>query len=88
MVMKMVQSANEHNNPAFADFAPPIRAQSELRQRITAAYRIPEVEAVRPLLDEATLPEEVTARIRETAPQADRRTARQAQGLRRRGAGA
>ncbi len=65
--MKMVQSANEHNNPAFADFAPPIRAQSELRQRITAAYRIPEVEAVRPLLDEATLPEEVTARIRETA---------------------
>ncbi len=65
--MRMVQSANEHNAPAFADFAPPIRAQSELRQRITAAYRIPEVEAVRPLLDQATLPDEVTARIRETA---------------------
>jgi RHH-type transcriptional regulator, proline utilization regulon repressor / proline dehydrogenase / delta 1-pyrroline-5-carboxylate dehydrogenase len=67
MVMEMVQSANEQQISAFADFAPPIRPQSELRQRITAAYRTPEEEAVRPLLEKATLPADAVARIRETA---------------------
>lgn len=67
MVMEMVQSANEQQISAFADFAPPIRPQGELRQRITAAYRTPEEDAVRPLLEKATLPADVAARIRETA---------------------
>ncbi|ANH06811.1 trifunctional transcriptional regulator/proline dehydrogenase/L-glutamate gamma-semialdehyde dehydrogenase [Shinella sp. HZN7] len=63
----MVQSANEQQISAFADFAPPIRPQGELRQRITAAYRTPEEDAVRPLLEKASLPADVAARIRETA---------------------
>ncbi|MFB9789613.1 trifunctional transcriptional regulator/proline dehydrogenase/L-glutamate gamma-semialdehyde dehydrogenase [Shinella granuli] len=63
----MVQSANEQQISAFADFAPPIRPQGELRQRITAAYRTPEEDAVRPLLEKAALPADVAARIRETA---------------------
>ncbi|TCN47230.1 L-proline dehydrogenase /delta-1-pyrroline-5-carboxylate dehydrogenase [Shinella granuli] len=67
MVMEMVQSANEQQISAFADFAPPIRPQGELRQRITAAYRTPEEDAVRPLLEKAALPADVAARIRETA---------------------
>ncbi|GAA4173813.1 trifunctional transcriptional regulator/proline dehydrogenase/L-glutamate gamma-semialdehyde dehydrogenase [Shinella granuli] len=65
--MEMVQSANEQQISAFADFAPPIRPQGELRQRITAAYRTPEEDAVRPLLEKAALPADVAARIRETA---------------------
>ena len=65
--MEMVQTATERQIPAFADFAPPIRPRGELRQRITAAYRTPEEEAVRPLLEKATLPADAVARIRETA---------------------
>jgi RHH-type proline utilization regulon transcriptional repressor/proline dehydrogenase/delta 1-pyrroline-5-carboxylate dehydrogenase len=38
----------------FADFAPPIRAQSPLRQAITTAYRRDETETVLPLIDAAT----------------------------------
>ncbi|VXD02232.1 trifunctional transcriptional regulator/proline dehydrogenase/L-glutamate gamma-semialdehyde dehydrogenase [Sphingomonas sp. 8AM] len=45
--------------PPFADFAPPIRPQSALRQAITAAYRRSEPECLAPLLDAATLPDEV-----------------------------
>ncbi|ONF94928.1 trifunctional transcriptional regulator/proline dehydrogenase/L-glutamate gamma-semialdehyde dehydrogenase [Sphingomonas jeddahensis] len=45
--------------PLFADFAPPIRQATPLREAITAATRRPEPEALAPLLDEATLPDEV-----------------------------
>ncbi|WP_137788170.1 trifunctional transcriptional regulator/proline dehydrogenase/L-glutamate gamma-semialdehyde dehydrogenase [Sphingomonas sp. 3P27F8] len=42
-------------SPLFADFAPSVRAQSALREAITAAYRRPEVECVRALMEDATL---------------------------------
>ncbi|QNE31865.1 trifunctional transcriptional regulator/proline dehydrogenase/L-glutamate gamma-semialdehyde dehydrogenase [Sphingomonas sp. NBWT7] len=45
----------------FADFAPPIRPATPLRAAITAAARRPEPEALAPLLDEATLPDDVKA---------------------------
>jgi len=51
----------------FADFAPPISAQGPLRRAITAAYRRPEPDCIAPLLDAATLPDDVTAAARETA---------------------
>jgi len=51
----------------FSSFAPPVREQSALRQRITAAYRRPERECVSALLAEATLPAEARAKIAETA---------------------
>ncbi len=38
----------------FADFAPPVRPQSTLRQAITAAYRRPETECLPPLVEAAT----------------------------------
>ncbi|WEK43360.1 MAG: hypothetical protein P0Y64_00395 [Candidatus Sphingomonas colombiensis] len=41
--------------PLFADFAPPIREQTPLRQAITAAYRRPETECLPPLLAAAKL---------------------------------
>ncbi|MEH3104629.1 MAG: trifunctional transcriptional regulator/proline dehydrogenase/L-glutamate gamma-semialdehyde dehydrogenase [Sphingomonas phyllosphaerae] len=53
--------------PPFADFAPPIRAQSALRQAITAAYRRNEPECLAPLLDAATLPDDVRAATAATA---------------------
>ncbi|WP_085808581.1 trifunctional transcriptional regulator/proline dehydrogenase/L-glutamate gamma-semialdehyde dehydrogenase [Sphingomonas sp. TZW2008] len=48
--------------PLFADFAPPIRPATPLRAAITAAARRPEPEALAPLLDEATLPDDVKAK--------------------------
>lgn len=51
----------------FVDFAPPVRAPTELRRRITAAYRKPEHQAVADLLDAATLPDDIAVRSRETA---------------------
>jgi delta-1-pyrroline-5-carboxylate dehydrogenase (PutA C-terminal domain) len=51
----------------FADFAPPIRPQSPLRQAITAAYRGPEPECLQPLLVDATLPETMRLDVRDTA---------------------
>ncbi|MBP2551178.1 RHH-type proline utilization regulon transcriptional repressor/proline dehydrogenase/delta 1-pyrroline-5-carboxylate dehydrogenase [Neorhizobium galegae] len=51
----------------FADFAPPIGAQSQLRQAITAAYRRPEAECLQPLLSAASLPDTDKLKIRETA---------------------
>lgn len=54
-------------SPLFADFAPPIRPQTALRQAITAAYRRPEPECVAALLDQATLPAPVTAAAAATA---------------------
>ena len=42
--------------PLFAHFAPPVRQPTPLRRAITAAFRTPEPESLRPLLDQATLP--------------------------------
>ncbi|MBS0283920.1 MAG: bifunctional proline dehydrogenase/L-glutamate gamma-semialdehyde dehydrogenase PutA, partial [Proteobacteria bacterium] len=53
--------------PLFADFAPPIRPQTPLRQAITAAYRRPEPECVAALLDEATSPESIRSAAAATA---------------------
>lgn len=41
----------------FAKFAPPVGAPTRLRQMITNAYRLPEPEAVRPLLEAARWPD-------------------------------
>ncbi|WP_028965818.1 trifunctional transcriptional regulator/proline dehydrogenase/L-glutamate gamma-semialdehyde dehydrogenase [Sphingomonas phyllosphaerae] len=53
--------------PPFADFAPPIRLQGALRQAITAAYRRSEPECLAPLLDAATLPDDVRIATAATA---------------------
>ncbi|WP_242224697.1 trifunctional transcriptional regulator/proline dehydrogenase/L-glutamate gamma-semialdehyde dehydrogenase [Shinella zoogloeoides] len=53
-------------NP-FANFAPPIRPQSELRQAITAAYRRPETECLPPLVAAARVTEAERYDIRSTA---------------------
>jgi len=53
--------------PLFADFAPPIRPQTPLRQAITAAYRRPEPECIAALLDQATQPDPVRAAAAGTA---------------------
>ncbi|OLP42657.1 trifunctional transcriptional regulator/proline dehydrogenase/L-glutamate gamma-semialdehyde dehydrogenase [Rhizobium oryziradicis] len=52
---------------AFADFAPPIRAQSPLRVAITNAYRLPEPECIQALLEPATLPEDLKRATAATA---------------------
>ena len=54
-------------SPPFANFAPPIRPQSDLRQRITAAYRRPEAECVAALLTEAEAPSALKPAIAGTA---------------------
>ena len=54
-------------SPLFADFAPPIRDQSDLRRAITAAYRRPEAECLAPLLDQATLDDATAADATRTA---------------------
>ncbi|PKP97777.1 MAG: trifunctional transcriptional regulator/proline dehydrogenase/L-glutamate gamma-semialdehyde dehydrogenase, partial [Alphaproteobacteria bacterium HGW-Alphaproteobacteria-13] len=51
----------------FADFAPPLRRDGALRAAINAAYRIPEVEAVPPLVKAATQPPDMQAAIAATA---------------------
>lgn len=51
----------------FVDFAPPIRPQGVLRQAITAAYRLPEAEAVAALLESATLAPEQRNAVAATA---------------------
>ena len=53
--------------PPFADFAPPIRPQGALRQAITAAYRRSEPDCLAPLLDAATLPDDVRSAVAATA---------------------
>ncbi len=53
--------------PPFAAFAPPVAEQTPLRRAITAAYRRPEAEALAPLIEAATLPDDVRAAARETA---------------------
>ncbi|WP_295914649.1 trifunctional transcriptional regulator/proline dehydrogenase/L-glutamate gamma-semialdehyde dehydrogenase [uncultured Bartonella sp.] len=51
----------------FAEFAPPISKQSELRKKITAAYRRPETECLKPLLEAATIDEKTKKDIAATA---------------------
>jgi RHH-type proline utilization regulon transcriptional repressor/proline dehydrogenase/delta 1-pyrroline-5-carboxylate dehydrogenase len=51
----------------FENFAPPIATQTTLRQAITAAYRRPETECLPPLVEAATLPEDIRARAKATA---------------------
>ena len=51
----------------FSQFAPPIRAQSPLRQAITAAYRRPETECLPFLLEAAALPEATREAAKNTA---------------------
>ena len=65
--MEMAEPAINNDKNIFAGFAPPVRAQSELRQAITAAYRRPEQQAVNDLLPQASLPDDIAARTRETA---------------------
>lgn len=58
---------NENLKAPFADFAPPVRRQSHLRQAITAAYRRPEPECVTDLLSTTHLSEQTRADARITA---------------------
>lgn len=51
----------------FSQFAPPIRAQSTLRQAITQAYRRPEPECVPPLVEAARLSESMRGAIDQTS---------------------
>ncbi len=51
----------------FSHFAPPVRAQSPLRQAITAAYRRPETECLPMLVEAATLPETTREAAKKTA---------------------
>ncbi|MBW9063497.1 trifunctional transcriptional regulator/proline dehydrogenase/L-glutamate gamma-semialdehyde dehydrogenase [Rhizobium herbae] len=51
----------------FENFASPIATQTTLRQAITASYRRPETECLPPLVDAATLPDDIRARARATA---------------------
>ncbi|CAN5290385.1 trifunctional transcriptional regulator/proline dehydrogenase/L-glutamate gamma-semialdehyde dehydrogenase [soil metagenome] len=51
----------------FADFAPPIRPQTPLRAAISATFRRPEPECLRPLIEEATLPPEMRDAVADTA---------------------
>ncbi|KQN20639.1 transcriptional regulator [Sphingomonas sp. Leaf33] len=57
------------STPPFADFAPPIRPQDAQRRAITAAYRRPEPECMAPLLDAATLPDDIRRYATATATQ-------------------
>ncbi|WP_112661576.1 trifunctional transcriptional regulator/proline dehydrogenase/L-glutamate gamma-semialdehyde dehydrogenase [Microvirga flavescens] len=54
--IQSLSSAEPHS--PFVSFAPPIRPQSELRKRITDAYRRPEPECLPGLIEAATLPAE------------------------------
>ncbi len=51
----------------FENFAPPIATQTTLRQAIIAAYRRPETECLPPLVEAATLSDDIRARARDTA---------------------
>jgi RHH-type proline utilization regulon transcriptional repressor/proline dehydrogenase/delta 1-pyrroline-5-carboxylate dehydrogenase len=55
------------SNSPFAEFAPPIREQSDLRKAITAAYRRPETECLPPLVEAARVPTGLKAAARDTA---------------------
>ncbi|MEO1169499.1 MAG: trifunctional transcriptional regulator/proline dehydrogenase/L-glutamate gamma-semialdehyde dehydrogenase [Pseudomonadota bacterium] len=51
----------------FTDFAPPISPPTPLRRAITAAYRLPEAEAVRPLIETARVSDDDRTAIAATA---------------------
>jgi RHH-type proline utilization regulon transcriptional repressor/proline dehydrogenase/delta 1-pyrroline-5-carboxylate dehydrogenase len=53
----------------FSSFAPPVRAHSQLRRAVTAACRRSEAECLPPLVEAATLPEEIRASTAQTARQ-------------------
>lgn len=60
----------EKNTPldtVFADFAPPIRPQTPLRHAITAAYRRPEPECIRALLETVALSDDLKRQTATTA---------------------
>jgi RHH-type proline utilization regulon transcriptional repressor/proline dehydrogenase/delta 1-pyrroline-5-carboxylate dehydrogenase len=61
-------TTNTHEaGDVFAQFAPPLRPQSELRQAITSAYRRAEPDCVAPLIEAATVSPEQAETIRTTA---------------------
>ncbi|WP_137129530.1 trifunctional transcriptional regulator/proline dehydrogenase/L-glutamate gamma-semialdehyde dehydrogenase [Rhizobium sp. FY34] len=66
MTLQGSQISQSPSPAPFADFAPAIRPQSELRQAITAAYRLPEHQALLPLLQAARLSPAEKTTIRET----------------------
>jgi RHH-type proline utilization regulon transcriptional repressor/proline dehydrogenase/delta 1-pyrroline-5-carboxylate dehydrogenase len=51
----------------FANFAPPVAPPTELRKRITAAYRTPETDLLPGLIAAATLPAPIRGRAAQTA---------------------
>jgi len=51
----------------FANFAPPVAPPTELRKRITAAYRTPETELLPGLIEAATLPAPIREKAAKTA---------------------
>ena len=68
MLKDVADNASGSNpNSPFAQFAPPIREQSELRKAITAAYRRPETECLPPLVAAAKVPDDLKTTIRGTA---------------------
>ncbi|MCR6500104.1 trifunctional transcriptional regulator/proline dehydrogenase/L-glutamate gamma-semialdehyde dehydrogenase [Shinella sp. CPCC 101442] len=62
-----MQNPADASSAPFADFAPPIRPQNELRKAITAAYRRPETECLPPLVAAARVSERERYDIRSTA---------------------
>ena len=64
--MDMTNTAAHAARP-FANFAPPVSPRTPLREAITAAYRRPEIECLKPLLEAASLPQEQRNQIRDTA---------------------
>ena len=57
----------DRNKTLFAEFAPPIRLHSPLRQAINSAYRRDEAECVLPLIEAATLSPRLKEASRSTA---------------------
>ncbi|MEF0941692.1 trifunctional transcriptional regulator/proline dehydrogenase/L-glutamate gamma-semialdehyde dehydrogenase [Rhizobium sp. BR 362] len=66
-VVADVANSDPHSPQPFAQFAPPIREQSDLRRAITAAYRRPETECLPPLVEAARIPADIKASVRATA---------------------
>ncbi len=68
-MLKVVADNGPGSNSSepFAQFAPPIREQSDLRKAVTAAYRRPETECLPPLVEAARLSADTKAAVRNTA---------------------
>jgi RHH-type proline utilization regulon transcriptional repressor/proline dehydrogenase/delta 1-pyrroline-5-carboxylate dehydrogenase len=64
---KILKDNTLPNPVPFSLFAPPIRAQTPLRQAITAAYRRPEPECLPPLVEAARSPSSAKADAAKTA---------------------